>query len=95
MSNVNKKGFALVLILLLVAVALSAAVYLFLPQPSRQTETTGEERVLTQQEMQQITAQGVSDEVLVIEQDLSATDFDVADSDLTNLESELNAALQE
>lgn len=92
MSN---KGFMLMPVLLLVAVALSAAAYLFVLQPKQQTETTGEERVLTKQEIQQITAQATSDEVQSIEEDISATDLDSADSELANLESELDAALQE
>ncbi|MBI2007604.1 MAG: hypothetical protein HYS83_02835 [Candidatus Blackburnbacteria bacterium] len=100
-SNDNKfsndsKGFMLMPILLLAAVLLSAAAYLLLLQPDRQTKTTGgETRVLTQQEIQQITTQSASDEVSAIEQDLGSTDLDAADSELTNLESELNAALQE
>lgn len=91
----DNKGILLMPVLLLVAVLLSAAAYLFLPQPKQQTETTGGERVLTQEEIQQITAQGASDEMQSIEEDLGDTDLNSADSELANLESELNAAFQE
>lgn len=97
-SNINNhnKGMLILPVLLFVAALLSAAAYLLLLQPNQQTETTGgETRVLTQQEIQQITVQGTSDEVQVIDQDLSATDLNAADSELTNLEKELNSALQE
>lgn len=93
--NKDNKGIVLMPVLLLVAVALSAAVYLFVLQPKQQTETTGKERVLTQQEIRQITAQGASDEISAIEEDISTTDLNSADLELSNLESELDAALQE
>lgn len=99
MNKANKvnKGFMLLPVLLLVAVLLSAAAYLLLSQSGQQSKTAtgGETRVLTQEEVRQITAQAASDEVRSIEEDIGATDLGAADLELTNLEQELNAALQE
>lgn len=55
---------------------------------------TQEARVLTVEEVGQITSQSTSDEVPAIEKDLNAASFTSIDSDLSNIESELNSALQ-
>lgn len=52
-------------------------------------------RVLSKEEVQEIVSQSQSDEVTAIEQDLEVTSFTSIDSDLQNLEEELNGALQE
>lgn len=98
MSNISNhnKGMLILPVLLLVAVALSAAVgYLLLTQKEGVPGPIQETRVLTTEEVNQITAQGTSDEVPAIEKDLNSTSFTSIDSDLSNIESELNAALQE
>lgn len=99
MSKVGNrnKGMLILPVLLILAVVLSLAVgyYVFfiqqienLPMPRQET------RVLTAEEVNKVTAQGASDELPVIEKDLNATSFTSIDSDLSNIESELNAALQ-
>lgn len=95
MSNVNK-GMLVLPVLLFVAVVLSAAVgYLLLTQKEAVPAPTQETRVLTTKEINQVTAQDTSDELPAIEKDLNGTSFTSIDSDLSSIESELNAALQE
>lgn len=98
MSNVSNhnKGMLIMPVLLILALVLSVAVgYMLLTQTAGVPSPTQEARVLTAEEVNQVTAQGASDELPAIEKDLNATSFTSIDSDLSNIQSELNVALQE
>lgn len=92
----RSKGILFLPVLLVLALVLSVAVgYVLLMQKGGVPAPTQETRVLTMEEVNQVTVQGASDEVPAVEKDLNATSFTSIDSDLSNIESELNAALQE
>lgn len=92
----HNKGVLILPVLLILAIVLSVAVgYMLLTQKNVLPTPSQETRALTAEEVRQITNQSTSDEVSVIEKDLNMTSFTSIDSDLSNIESELNAALQE
>lgn len=92
----RSKGILFLPVLLVLALVLSVAVgYVLLMQKGSVPAPTQGTRALTAEEVNKVTAQGTSDEVPTIENDLNATNFTSIDSDLSSIESELNAALQE
>lgn len=92
----HSKGVLILPVLLILALVFSvAAGYTLIMQKGSVPAPTQETRVLTAEEVNRVTMQGTSDELPAIENDLNATNFTSIDSDLSSIESELNAALQE
>lgn len=85
----KNRGFVLLPVLVVAAVLIAIGGYLAfrgeLPGPPK-SETRSIENIRTQ---------GTSDEVSAIEGDLEATSYTEIDSDLTEIEAELDAALSE
>lgn len=82
------KGNSTAIIVFLILVAAAAIVYFI--WAGRSTTTP-----VTDKTTKEIQTQGASTEVSAIESDLNATSFTSIDSDLSDIETELNAALSE
>lgn len=89
----KKRGFAAIPVLLVLAIALAVGGYFYF-RSTGQVRTTPQERAF-QLELDEIRDVGEPTTVEGVEAELEATSYTEIDSDLADLESELNAALQE